>query len=248
MFALGPPSHVVVFNGFGFQVGSTRLSGITEVLARRVWPSYNRLRIDRDLRGTIDGATAAQIGIATDKALAAAVRSGVRPFGAELVGHARNIAKLIGEHSAEPIAAQLPVAMPSKNIGTAIDLVCVQHTGVVLIEVKVVVNENYTFISTGNMKAPLTKPAMENCLMNQYYTQATVGEALFRRTYPSCEMPIRSVIVIATEEGAAWFELPRFWTDLKLQSRLLTKCATKPGWLRKLHEKKAAAQAKKRRL
>lgn len=248
MFALGPPAHDVLFNGFGFQVGSQRLYGITEVLARRVWPSYNRLKIDRALRGQINGITAAQIGIQTDTALAQAVRSGVRPFGAQLTGHARNIAKLFGTHAAEPIAAQLPVAMPTKNIGTAIDVVCVQQTGIVLVEVKVVVNENYTFISTGKMSAPLNKPAMENYPMNQYYAQATVAEALFRRTYTMCDMPIRSVIVIATEEGAAWFEIPRFWTDPKLQSRLLTKCACKPGWLKKLQAKKATAKPKKRRL
>jgi hypothetical protein len=98
-----------------------------------------------------------------------------------------------------PLASQLVVAWPVGRIATKLDLVLhdTKQNHILVVEIKS--GCGYRYLYNGNMLH--ITPTIDNCALHQHQLQTLIGTQLFKKTYPKCTLPIRSVLVYVSLQG-----------------------------------------------
>ena len=98
-----------------------------------------------------------------------------------------------------PLASQLVVAWPTGRIATKLDLVLhdTKQNHILIVEIKS--GCGYRNLHNDNMIH--ISPIINNCALHQHQLQTLIGTQLFKKTYPDCTIPIRSILVYVSLRG-----------------------------------------------
>lgn len=181
------------------------MRGITEVLSRVFWPSFNYRKAVKDVGtpASVSGPKSARGGMRRGNDVDFQIRAFANEGKAVSHPFARKLLKALSLNGLSPHRGQLRVADEETGLFTGVDLVCKRSNGaVVLVEIKCGFGRAGVY-DAANDKMRGCLSDLTNCPRNQHAVQTAVTRFLFTKTFP--ELPPPDAIVARVSDDGVYF-------------------------------------------